>query len=92
MYLNDKLHTLKMRESDSVTKHIHIFWYHLKQLLAASAIVLDDEVVCVLMRDMPLSYRTFISSLKRTKLNITIFNYKFNTRKNTYEKSMFNFK
>jgi len=28
MYQKDKLHTLKMKESDSVTKHIHIFEFH----------------------------------------------------------------
>jgi hypothetical protein len=61
----DKLHTLKMWESDGVTKHIHIFQSHLKQLLVASTIVLDVEVILVLMRSMPSSYKMFISSLRR---------------------------
>lgn len=48
-----------------VTKHIHIFQYHLEQLLVASKIVLDVEVILILMRSMPPSYRMFISSLRR---------------------------
>ena len=65
MYLKDKLHTLKMRENDSVTKHIHVFRAHLEQLFAAGAAVPDDEAVLTLMRSIPPSYRMFISSLRR---------------------------
>jgi hypothetical protein len=57
MYQKDKLHTLKMKESDSVTKHIHIFQFHLKQLLAPSVIVLDDEAVLFLMKNMHLNIK-----------------------------------
>jgi hypothetical protein len=65
MYQKDKLHTLKMKENDSVTKHIHIFRCHLEQLLVASTIIVDDEVVLLLMRSMPPSYKTFINSLRK---------------------------
>jgi hypothetical protein len=71
MYIKDELSTLKMWESDGVTKHIHIFQSHLDQLLVASTIVPDVEVILVLMRSMPPSYRMFISSLRRQP-NLTL--------------------
>lgn len=75
MYLKDKLHTLKMKESDTVKKHIHIFRAHLEHLLIVGTTILDDKIVLTLMRNMPPSYRTFISSLKRQPIfNSTIFN------------------
>jgi hypothetical protein len=52
MYQKNKLHTLEMKESDNVTKHIHKFQFHLKQLLTTGVIVLDDEIVFVLMKNM----------------------------------------
>lgn len=30
MYLKDKLHILKMKENESVTKNIYVFWTILK--------------------------------------------------------------
>jgi hypothetical protein len=71
MYLNDKFHTLKMRESVSVTKHVHLFQTNLHQLTVVGATVLDDETIICLMRSMPPSYRTFISSLRRQP-NLTL--------------------
>jgi len=65
MYLKDKLYTLKMKEGDSVIKHIHTFRAHLESLLAARSTVQDDEVVLILMRSLPSSYRFFITSLRR---------------------------
>ena len=65
MYLKDRLHTLKMRENDSVTKHIHTFRAHLEQLLTAGSIVPDDEAVLTLMQSLRPSYASFISSLRR---------------------------
>lgn len=41
MYLKDRLYTLKMRDNDSVTKHIHTFRAHLEQLLAAGSIKVE---------------------------------------------------
>jgi hypothetical protein len=60
MYLKHKIDTLKTKESDSVTKHIHIFKAHLEQLLAIGSIVPNDEAILTLMRSMPPSYRTYI--------------------------------
>jgi hypothetical protein len=65
MYPKDKLHTLKMKESDSVKKHIHIFRAHLEHLLIVGTTILDDKIVLTLMRNMPPSCQTFINSLKR---------------------------
>jgi hypothetical protein len=53
MYLKDKLHTLKMKESDSMKKHIHIFKAHLEHLLIVGTTILDDKIVLTLMRNMP---------------------------------------
>jgi len=71
MYLKDKLYTLKMRENDSVTKHIHTFRAHLEQLLVAGSAVPDDEAILTLMRSLPPSYKSFINSLRR-QLGITL--------------------
>ena len=65
MYLKDKLHTLKMKENESVTKHIHVFRSHMEQLLVAGCPTQDDEAILTLMRSLPPSYRSFISSLRR---------------------------
>ena len=65
MYLKDKLHTLKMKENESVTKHIHVFRSHLEQLSATGCPTQDDEAILTLMRSLPPSYRSFISSLRR---------------------------
>lgn len=42
-----------------------MFRVHLEQLFVACATILYDEVVLTLMRSMPSSYKTFISSLRR---------------------------
>jgi hypothetical protein len=60
-----------MRESVSVTKHVHLFQTNLHQLIVVGAIVPDDETIICLMRSMPRSYRTFISSLRRQP-NLTL--------------------
>ena len=65
MHLKDKLHTLKMKESDNVTKHVHLFRSHLENLAAAGCPVGDEEAILALMRSLPPSYRIFISSLRR---------------------------
>jgi hypothetical protein len=71
MYLKDKFYTLKMKESDNVTKHIHLFWANLHQLTTISATMLDDEAIICIMRSMPPSYKTFISSLMKQP-NLTL--------------------
>jgi hypothetical protein len=65
MHLKDKLHTLKMKENDNVTKHIHLFRFHLGQLAAAGCPIADEEAILALMGSLPPSYRVFISSLRR---------------------------
>jgi hypothetical protein len=60
-----------MRQSDSVTKHVHLFQTNLHQLDVIGAIVPNDETIICLMRSMPPSYRTFISSLRRQP-NLTL--------------------
>jgi hypothetical protein len=51
IYLKDKLHTLKMKEINSVKKHIHIFRAHLEHLLIVGTTILDDKIVLTLMRN-----------------------------------------
>ena len=65
MHLKDKLHTLKMKESDSVTKHVHLFRSYLENLAATGCPIADEEAILALMRSLPPSYRIFISSLRR---------------------------
>ncbi len=68
MYLKDKFYTLKMKESDNITKHIHLFRANLHQLTTIGAAMLDDKaIICIMrsMRSMPPSYKTFISFLMR---------------------------
>lgn len=45
MFLKDKLHTLKMKENESIVKHIHNRRAHLEQLLATSSAIHDDEAI-----------------------------------------------
>jgi hypothetical protein len=71
MYLKGKFHTLKMRGSDSVAKHVHLFRTNLHQLTIIGATVLNDETIICLMRSVPPSFRTFISSLRRQP-NLTL--------------------
>jgi hypothetical protein len=65
MYLKDKVYTLKMKESDNVTEHIHLFRANLHQLTTIGATMLDDKAIICIMSSMPPSYKTFISSLMR---------------------------
>ena len=58
MYLKDKLHTLKMKESNSVRKHISTFRAYLQQLAAAGSQVPDDEAILTLMRSCHQKYPT----------------------------------
>ena len=53
MYLKDKRHTLKMKESDSVRKHISTFRAYLQQLSATGSQVHDDETILTLMSRQP---------------------------------------
>ncbi len=53
MYLKDKVYTLKMKESDNVTKHVHLFRANLHQLTTIGATMLDDEAIICIMSSMP---------------------------------------
>jgi hypothetical protein len=57
MFLRDNLQTLKMREGESVVKHIQSFRSLLEQLLVIGAPITNVDVVLSLMQYMPLSYR-----------------------------------
>jgi hypothetical protein len=54
-----------MREGESVVKHIQSFQSLLKQLTIVSAPITNDDVILSLMQNMPLSYRTFRTSMRR---------------------------
>jgi hypothetical protein len=59
MYLKDKVYTRKMRESYSVTKHIHLFQTNLHQLTNTTIAILNDKKIICFMRNMPPSYKIF---------------------------------
>jgi hypothetical protein len=65
MFLRDNLQTLKMNECESMVKHIQSLRSQLKQLSIARIIVVNDDVILSLMKFMPLSYKTFMTSMKR---------------------------
>jgi hypothetical protein len=71
MFLRDYLQTLKMKEGESVIKHIQSFWSLLEQLSTAKALVINEDAILPLMRFMPLSYKAFITSMWR-HLNIAL--------------------
>jgi hypothetical protein len=84
MYLKDKFHTLKMRKSCSVTKHIHLFQTNLHQLTNTSVAILDDKTIICFIRNMPPNYKILKISLKK-QLNSSIFYHRFDPRKNLDE-------
>jgi len=49
MFLRDNLQTLKMREGESVVKHIQYFQSLLEQLLVVNAPVINDNAILSLM-------------------------------------------
>jgi hypothetical protein len=75
MYLKDKLQSLKIRESNSVTKHIHLFQVILKQLVSPRRPVDDDDAILSLMHSMPYNYTFSINLEKTNGIEPTIFNY-----------------
>jgi hypothetical protein len=60
-----------MREGENIVKHIQSFQSLLEQLSITNPPVSNDNVVLSLMRSMPLSHRTFITSMQRQP-NITL--------------------
>jgi hypothetical protein len=71
MFLRDNLQTLKMRECESVVKHIQSFWSLLEQLLATKVLVINEDALLSLMKSIPLSYKAFITSMWKHP-NITL--------------------
>lgn len=65
MFLKEKLYILKMKEGNSIIKHIDTFRLYLKQFLAIRSIVPNNEAILALMGSLSLSYYSFISSLRR---------------------------
>jgi hypothetical protein len=65
MYFKNKLQTLKMKEGDNMTKHIHKFTSLLEQLSLARTPNSNDEMVFSLLKSMPMSYKKIISSFKQ---------------------------
>jgi hypothetical protein len=70
MYLKEWLTTLKMKEDESVTKHIHTFRSILDQLSAAGASLSDEDSVIALMRSMPPSFHNFLVSIRGQNLTL----------------------
>ncbi len=65
MYFKDKIHILKLKKNDSITKHIDLFQANLNQLAIAWEHVLNNEIIIFLMKSTPPSYKAFISYLQR---------------------------
>jgi hypothetical protein len=65
MYLKDKLQTLKMREYENVTKHIHLFQAFFEQLVTIGAVIFGDEMILSKMKTMSPSYNFFINLLRK---------------------------
>jgi len=54
-----------VQENENMTKHIHVFFAFIEQLLATSAPIPNDEAILSLMWNMPQSYKKFRSSICR---------------------------
>jgi hypothetical protein len=54
-----------MNECESMVKHIQSLRSQLKQLSNTRIVVANDDVILSLMKSMPLSYKTFMTSMKR---------------------------
>jgi hypothetical protein len=70
MYLMELLTTLKMKVNENVTKHVHNFKSLLKQLFIAKNPMKDEEIMFVLMQNMPPSYESFLISVKSQTLTL----------------------
>lgn len=56
---------MKVQENENMTKHIHVFFAFIEQLLATSAPIPNDEAILSLMWNMPQSYKKFRSFICR---------------------------
>ncbi len=70
-----------MKEGKNMTKHIHKFRSLIEQLSLARAPIVDDEAMLSLIKNMPMSFRSFISSLwKHQNLALHALIIRFTTR------------
>lgn len=65
MYLRDKLQSLKMRETKSLTKHLHTYRSILEQLASIGSRVDKEDAIFSLMRSMPSGYKPYLTTLRR---------------------------
>ena len=72
MYLKEQLTILKMKDNDSMIKHIHTFRSLLDQLSAAGSPMSNEDAVLALMRSMPSSYRNFLISIRGQTLTLQV--------------------
>ena len=75
MYLLEQLTISKMKDNDSMIKHLHTFRTLLDQLSAAGSPMSDEDNVLALMRSMPSSYRKFLISIRGQTLALQVFKY-----------------
>jgi len=64
MYLQDKLQSLKMRDTDNVTKHVHTFCSILEPA-SIESLVDEEDAILSLMKSMPSVYKPYLTTLKR---------------------------
>jgi hypothetical protein len=55
---------LKMKENESVTKHVHNFRSLLKKLSIVGNLMKEEDIVLELMQNMSPSYRSFFISIR----------------------------
>lgn len=72
MYLKEQLTIVKMKDNDSMTKHLHTFRTLLDQLLAIGSPMRNEDSVLVLMSSMPSSYRNFLTSIRGQTLILQV--------------------
>jgi hypothetical protein len=70
MYLKEQLMVLKMKDHESMTKHLHTFRSLLDQLSTVGCPMNDEDSVLALMRSMPPNYRNFLISIRGQQLTL----------------------
>lgn len=71
MFLKDRLATIKLKEGDSLTQDIQTFHASIGQLMSLWIIKSDKDTKLSLMRNMPSSYRTFLTAFRENH-NLTL--------------------
>ena len=70
MYLREQQMILKMKDNESMIRHLHTFRILLDQLSAAGSPMSDEDVVLALVRSMLLSYKNFLISIQGQTLSL----------------------